>query len=84
MNEEDSVFSKAYSLVVVPYVEPLFLGSLNVQSMIPMSHGILMNDMKNVMCYMQCVMCYVLCARCYGLIAICNVLCARCYVLCEI
>ena len=35
------------------------MGSLDVKSMIPRTHGILMNDMKNVMCYMQCVMCYV-------------------------
>ena len=59
MNEADSVFSKEDSLVEVPYVEPLFLGSLNVKSMIPRSHGIGINDMKDVMCYMQNDMCYV-------------------------
>ena len=58
MNEEDSVFAKEGSLVEVSYVEPLFLGSLDVKSMIPRSHGIWTNDMKNVMCYMQYVMCY--------------------------
>ena len=40
MNEADSVFSKKGSLVEVPYVEPLFLGSVDVKSMIPKSHGI--------------------------------------------
>ena len=57
MNEEDFVFIKEDSLVEVPYVEPLFLVSLNVKSMIPRSHGIWMNDMKDVMCYMQYDMC---------------------------
>ena len=59
MNEADSVFSKANSLVEVPYVEPSFLRSLNVKSMILRSHGILMNDMNNVMCYMNYNICYV-------------------------
>ena len=59
MNEEDSVFAKEGSLVEVPYVEPSFLGSVDVMSMIPRSHGICTNDTKNVMCYMQYVMCYV-------------------------
>ena len=59
MNEVDSVFSKAESLGEVPYVEPSFLGSLNVKFMIPRSHGIRMNDMNNVMCYMNYDMCYV-------------------------
>ena len=40
MNEEDSVFAKEGSLFEVPYVEPSFLGSLDVNSMIPTSHGI--------------------------------------------
>ena len=40
MNEVDSVFAKAHSLVEVLYVEPSFLGSINVKSMIPMCHGI--------------------------------------------
>ena len=35
------------------------MGSLNVKSMIPRSHGILMNDMNNVMCYMNYNICYV-------------------------
>ena len=65
MNEADSVFAKAYSLVEVPYVEPLFLGSLNVMSMIPMFHGIRMNDMNNVICYMIYDMCYVYAVMCY-------------------
>ena len=51
MNEEDSVFAKSDSLVEVPYVEPSFMGSLNIKSMIPRSHHIRMNDMNNVMCY---------------------------------
>ena len=50
MSEADSVFAKEGSLVEVPYVEPSFLGSLNVKFMIPRSHGIRMNDMHNVMC----------------------------------
>ena len=53
MNEADYVLAKADSLVDVPYVELSFLGSLNVKSMIPRYHGILMNDMNNVMCYMN-------------------------------
>ena len=40
MNEADSVFSKEVSLVEVPYVESLFLGSLDVKSMIQKSIGI--------------------------------------------
>ena len=59
MNEANSVFAKVDFLVEVPYVEPSFLGSLNVKSMIPRSHGIRMNDMNNVMCYMNYDMCYV-------------------------
>ena len=59
INEADSVFAKADSLVEVPYVEPSFLGSLNVKFMIPRSHGIWMNDMKDVMFYMQYDMCLV-------------------------
>ena len=57
MNEADSVFSKADTLVEVPYVEPSFLISLNVKSMIQRSHGIRMNDMNNVLCYMNYDMC---------------------------
>ena len=59
MNEADFTFAKADSLVEVPYVAPSFLGSLNVKSMIPMSHGIRMNDMNNVMCYMNYDISYV-------------------------
>ena len=59
MNEPDSVFAKVDSLFEVPYVEPSFLGSLNVKSMILMSHGIRMNDMNNVMCYRNYDKCYV-------------------------
>ena len=46
MYEAESVFAKAHSLVEVPYVEPSFLGSLDVKSMFPMFHGISMNDIK--------------------------------------
>ena len=53
MNESDFVFAKEDSLIEVPYVEPSFLGSLNVKSMIPRSNGIWMNDIKEVVCYMQ-------------------------------
>ena len=59
MNEADSVFANADSLVEVPYVEPSFLRSLNVKYMIPRSHAIRMNDMNNIMCYMNYDMCYV-------------------------
>ena len=54
INEADSVFSKEYSLVEWPYVEPLFLGSLN-----PRSHGIGIYDTKDVMFYMLYDMFYV-------------------------
>ena len=40
MYEADSMFAKEDSLVEVPYVEPSFLGSLDVKSMIPKSHGV--------------------------------------------
>ena len=59
MNEADSVFANADSLVEVPYVEPSLLGSFDVKSMIPKVHGICTNYMKDVMCYMQYDMCYV-------------------------
>ena len=59
MNEANSMFGNKDSLVEVPYVDPSFLVSLNVKSMIPRSHGIRMNDMNNVMCYMNYDMCYV-------------------------
>ena len=59
MNEADSVFAISDSLIKVPYVETSFLGSLNVKSMIPRSLGIRMNDMNNVMCYMNYDMFYV-------------------------
>ena len=65
MKEVGSVFAKADSLVEVPYVKPLFFGSLNVMSMIPMFHGIRMNDMNNVICYMIYDMCYVYAVVCY-------------------
>ena len=64
MNETDSMFTKSNTLVGFPYVEPSFLGSLNVNSMIPRSHGIQMNDMKNVMCYRNYDMCYVYAVMC--------------------
>ena len=57
MNEADSVFAKVETLVDVQYVEPQFLEILNVKSMIPRSHGIWINDMKDVMFYMQYNMC---------------------------
>ena len=65
MNEADFMFAKADSLVEVPYVKPSFLGSLNVKSMIHRSHGIRMNDINNVMCYMNYDMCYVYAVLCY-------------------
>ena len=64
MNEAPSLFAKEGSLVEVPYVEPSFLGSLYVNSVIPKFHCIWTNNMKNVMCYMQYVMCYVLDVMC--------------------
>ena len=65
MNEIDSVFAKEDSLVEVPYVESSFLGSLNVKCMIPRSHGIRMNDMNNIMCYMNYDILYVYAVVCY-------------------
>ena len=59
MTESDSVFAKEGSLVEVSYVKPSFLGSLDIKSMIPKLHGILTNEMKDVMCNMQYDMCYV-------------------------
>ena len=59
INETNSVLTKEGSLVEVPYIETSILGSHDVKSMIPKSHGVLTNDMKDVMCYMQYVMCYV-------------------------
>ena len=58
------MFAKSDSLVEVSYVEPSFWGSLNVKSMISRSHGIRMNDMNNVMCYMNYDMCYVYAVVC--------------------
>ena len=59
MKKADSLFANEDSLVEVPYVEPSFLGSLNVKSMIPRPHGILISVMNNVMCYMNYDMFYV-------------------------
>ena len=59
INEADSIVAKADSLVEVPYVEPWFFEILNVKFMIPMSHGIRMNDINNVMCYRNYGMWYV-------------------------
>ena len=56
MNEADSVFANEDSLVVVTSVNTSFIGCLAVKSIIPRSHGIWMNDIKEVMCYMQNVM----------------------------
>ena len=58
------MFAKEDSLVEVPYVEPSFLGSLNVKSMILRSHVLRMNDMNNVMCYVNYNMCYVYAVVC--------------------
>ena len=66
MNETDSVFANEDSLVEVPSIEPSILGCLNVKFMIPRSHGIWMNDIKEFMCYMQNVLYaiwYVLCVN---------------------
>ena len=59
MNQADSEFVKSVSLVKVSYGEPSFFGCLNVKSMIRRSHGIRMNDMNNVICYMNYDICYV-------------------------
>ena len=66
MNEVDSVLSKSDSLVDVPYIEPSFLGSLDVKSTIPRSHGIWTSDMKKLcaICNMLRVMCKMLCVVC--------------------
>ena len=58
MNEEDSLFAKQGSLVEVPYAQTSFYGSLVVKSMFPMSRGVWMNDMKDVMCYTHYFVCY--------------------------
>ena len=63
------MFTKEDSLVEVPYVEPSFLESRNVKSMIPRSHAILMNKMKDVMFYMQYDMC-----KCKMLFVVCNMI----------
>ena len=54
MNKEDSVIPSWG-----PICWSLILGSVDVKSTIPSSHGIWKNDMKNVMCYIQYAMCYV-------------------------
>ena len=41
------------SLVEVPSIEPSFLWCIDLNSMIPRSHGIRMNDIEEVMCYIQ-------------------------------
>ena len=64
MNEADSVFAKVDTLVEVLFIEASFLARLNEKSMIPLSHGIRMNDMNNVMWYMNYYMCYVKYAMC--------------------
>ena len=56
MDEADSVFANEDSLVEVPSVEPSFLGCLDVKSMIQRSYSIWMNDIKEVLCYMQNVL----------------------------
>ena len=65
LNEADFVFAKVDSLFDGPYIEPSFLESHNVKSMIPRSHGIWTNDMKDVMFYIQYVMCYMQYVVCY-------------------
>ena len=64
MNEANSMFGNKDSLVEVPYVDPSFLVSLNVKSMIPRSHGIQINDMNNFMCYMNYDMCFLYVVLC--------------------
>ena len=50
------MFANEDSLVEVPSVEPSFLGCLDVKSMIQRSYSIWMNDIKEVLCYMQNVL----------------------------
>ena len=59
MNETDSMFAKEGFLVEVPYVDPSFMGSLDVKSMIPKSDILWTNNMNDVICYMQYVVWYV-------------------------
>ena len=40
-------------------LSPYFFGCHNVKSMIHRSHGIQMNDMNNVMCFINYDMCFV-------------------------
>ena len=63
MNEVNCVFAKAESLVEVPYTESSFWKDFNVKFMIPSSYGIRINDMNNVMCYMNYDMCYLMLAK---------------------
>ena len=65
MKEVDFVFDNEDSLVEDPNVEPSFLGSLTSKSIIPSSHGIWVNDMNNIMCYMNYDMCFVYAVVCY-------------------
>ena len=65
MNEANSIFINEEFHVEVPYVDPSFLGSFNVKSLIPRSHGIWINDMNNVMCCMNYDMCFVYAVVCY-------------------
>ena len=69
MNELGCVFAKEGSLVEVPYVEPSFLGSLDVKSMIPRSY-----EYERIICKMLCVICNMLCAMCKMLCAVCNMI----------
>ena len=66
MNWADFVFSDEDSLVEVRYVEPLFLGSINVKYMIPRPHGTWLNDMKNITFYINYDMCFVYAVVCYA------------------
>ena len=58
MNEADSVFSNEGSLVEVPYVEPSFLGSLDVKSMIQ-SFMAYEQMIWKIMCYVWDIICCV-------------------------
>ena len=49
MKEADSVIANEDSLVEVPSFDPSILGCLDVKCM---CHGIWMNDIKEVICYM--------------------------------
>ena len=52
INEVDSVIANEDFQVEVPSIEPSFLWCINIKSMVPRSHVIWMNDIREALCYM--------------------------------